>query len=61
VEILVTAAMTNEDTRTFEFIFDFVNSVCPQLITDVFVLLVDGDRANGEISLRRFCAIELFI
>jgi hypothetical protein len=50
VEILVAAAIGNEDTRTLEFIFDFVNSVCQQLITDAFVLLVDGDRAITEVD-----------
>ena len=54
MEILVAAAIGNEDTRTLEFIFDFVNSVCPQLITDVFVLLVDGDRATWLAARNKF-------
>jgi hypothetical protein len=60
IEILAAAAITNEDCRTFEVIFDFIFKMCPQLSTIAFVLLVDGDRAHGwlqEISFSRFVTI----
>ena len=54
IEIVVAAAITNEDSRTFEFIFDFVLTLCPQLSTVAFVLLVDGDRATWLAARNKF-------
>lgn len=48
------AAITKEDIRTFEFIFDYTLQICPQLSTSVFVLLVDGDRATWAAARKKF-------
>lgn len=59
IEILVAAAITKEDARTFEFIFDFVLTICPQLSSAVFVLLVDGDRATwlaARVKFEQVCS-----
>jgi hypothetical protein len=54
IEILAAAAITNEDCRTSEFIFDFVLTICQQLSTTAFVLLVDGDRATWLAARNKF-------
>lgn len=54
IEMVVAAAITHEDSRTFEFIFDFVLTLCPQLSTVAFVLLVDGDRATWLAARNKF-------
>lgn len=58
VEIVVAAAITNEDCRTFEFIFDFVLTLIPQLSTASFVLLVDGDRATWLAARNKFLKVD---
>jgi hypothetical protein len=57
VEILAAAAITNEDCRTSEFIFDFVLTICQQLSTTAFVLLVDGDRATWLAARNKFLKV----
>lgn len=52
--MLVAAAITKEDSRTFEFIFDFVLTVCPQLSAVFFVLLLDGDWATWLAARNKF-------
>jgi hypothetical protein len=54
VEIVVAAAITSEDCRTFEFISDFVLTICPQFSTAVFVLLFDGERATWLAARNKF-------
>ena len=57
IEIFAAAAITNEDCRTFEFIFDFILTLCPQLSTAAFVLLVDGDRATWLAARNKFLKV----
>lgn len=61
VQILVAAAITREDSRTFEFIFDFVLLICPQLSTSQFVLLVDGDRATWLAARTKFLKVSIYM
>lgn len=46
IEILVSSGIVSEDASTFAHTFDLVLEVAPQLVTDIFVLLLDGDRAT---------------
>ena len=44
----------SEDTATFAHTFDLVLEVVPQLATDVFVLLLDGDSATLQAAKHKF-------
>ena len=54
IEILVSSGIVSKDARTFAHTFDLVLDVAPQLANDVFVLLLDGDRANWQAAKHKF-------
>ena len=54
IEILVAAGITKEDMETFNFIFEFAVAQFPKLREEVFVLLLDGDRAAWAAAKKSF-------
>ena len=54
IEILVSSGIVSEDALTFAHTFDLVLEVAPQLATDAFVLLLDGDRATWQAAKHKF-------
>jgi CW-type Zinc Finger len=50
----VSSGIVSEDALTFAHTFDLVLEVAPQLATDVFVLLLDGDRATWQAAKHKF-------
>ena len=55
IEILVASAITSKNIRTFDHIFEHVIHVAPHLATDVFVLLLDSDKATWNSARKYFC------
>ena len=50
----MSSGIVSEDAHTFGHTFDLVLEVAPQLATDVFVLLLDGDRATWQAAKQKF-------
>lgn len=51
---MLTTAITNENIRTFDHVFQQVLVVAPHLAFAVFVLLLDGDKATWYSAPRYF-------
>ena len=47
----MSSGFVSEDAHTFAHTFDFVLQVAPQLASDPFLLLLDGDRATWQAVL----------
>ena len=54
IEILVSSGIVSENALTFAHTFDLVLEVAPQLATDTFVLLLDGDKATWQAAKHKF-------
>lgn len=50
----MSSGIVSEDALTFAHTFDLVLEVAPQLATDIFVLLLDGDRATWQAAKHKF-------
>jgi hypothetical protein len=59
--LLCTGFLLKEDGRTFEFILDFLVTLCSYLATKKFVLLVDGDRALWLAARIRFLCVIIIL
>ena len=47
----MSSGIVSEDAHTFAHTFDLVLQVAPQLASDPFLLLLDGDRATWQAVL----------